>query len=233
MLIDEPNDDDRQFGVRAALQKGLNRALAVQQPVVVRLAARVGHGDPNVSPKAAVDALEAHYRRTVVGLGAAAGSSSVVPGLGTAAGVVVNVAEVGAFLEATVPFCLTMAELHDIRIAELDRRRLLLYAVLLGDAGSRTVVKASERIGKHWAKLIVSGISPAKLLEINKALGRNFITKYGTKQGILVLGREVPFGIGAGVGAAGNYFLGRATIRSARSAFGPAPKSWPGHPEAV
>jgi hypothetical protein len=223
---DEPDDGNGRSRIRAALEKGLDKALAIQQPVVVRLAARVGHGDPGVSPGQAVAALEAHYRRTVVALGAAGGSSSFVPGIGTTAGIVVNVGEVGAFLEATALYCLTMAELHDIRITDLDRRRLLLYAVLLGDAGSEAVRKASERIGKHWAKKIVSGISPAALKQINKVLGHNFVTKYGTKQGILVLGREIPFGIGVGVGAAGNYFLARATVKAARSAFGPAPKSW-------
>ena len=60
---------------------------------MVRLAARVGHGDPGVSPGEAVAALEAHYRRTVVALGAAAGSSSFVPGIGKTAGVLVNVGD--------------------------------------------------------------------------------------------------------------------------------------------
>lgn len=219
-------EDDRSR-VRRALETGLDKALAVQQPVVERLARRVGLGDTEVTPTQAVAALEAHYRRTVVGLGAAAGSSSFVPGLGTAAGVVVNVGEIGAFLEATALYCLALAELHDVQVTDLDRRRLLLYAVLLGDAGSEAVKKASERIAKHWAKRLVAGISPAALKQVNKILGSNFVTKYGAKQGILVLGREIPFGIGAGVGAGGNYLLARATISAARGAFGPAPRAWP------
>ena len=51
---------------------------------------------------------------------------------------------------------------------------------------------------------------------INKVLGKNFVTKQGTKQGILVLGRDVPFGIGAGIGAGGNYLLGKSSVRAAR-----------------
>jgi hypothetical protein len=219
-------EDDRSR-VRRALESGLDKALAVQHPVVERLTRRVGVGDPEVTPAQAVAALETHYQRTVVGLGAAAGSSSFLPGLGTAAGIVVNVGEIGAFLEATALFCLALAELHDVQVTDLDRRRLLLYAVLLGDAGSEAVKRASERIGKHWAKRLVAGISPASLKQVNKILGHNFVTKYGTKQGILVLGREVPFGIGAGLGAGGNYLLARATIKAARGAFGPAPKAWP------
>lgn len=57
----------------------------------------------------------------------------------------------------------------------------------------------------------------------NRVLGPRFITKYGTKQGLLVLGRQVPFGVGAVIGAGGNATLGRATVLAARNAFGPPP----------
>jgi hypothetical protein len=40
----------------------------------------------------------------------------------------------------------------------------------------------------------------------------------------LLLGRAVPFGIGAGIGAAGNAALARGVIRAARRSFGPPPK---------
>lgn len=95
------------------------------------------------------------------------------------------------------------------------------------NSGADAVRRASERIGKHWGKRLVTGISPAALKQINTVLGHNFVTKFGTRQGILVLGREVPFGIGAGTGATGNYVLARATIKAARGGFGPAPKGWP------
>ena len=57
-------------------------------------------------------------------------------------------------------------------------------------------------------------------------LGPRFITKYGTKQGVLVLSKQVPLGIGAGLGAGGNHVFGRLTVKSAKKVFGPAPKSW-------
>lgn len=154
--------------VRATLEHGVDKALGIQQPAIDRVARLVGHDDPVVTPARAVAALERHYRRTVVGLGAAAGASSFVPGIGTAAGVVINLSEVSAYLEATALFCMALAKIHGIEIEDLDRRRLLLFAVLLGDAGTETVKKASEKIGKHWAKKIVSAIPTASLKQINK-----------------------------------------------------------------
>jgi hypothetical protein len=67
-------------------------------------------------------------------------------------------------------------------------------------SGADAIPKIAERTGQHWAKQIVAKVPTSKLLQINKELGRNFITKYGTKQGIIVLGMAVPFGIGAVIG---------------------------------
>jgi hypothetical protein len=61
---------------------------------------------------------------------------------------------------------------------------------------------------------------------VNKVLGRNFVTKYGTKQGVLVLGRQLPFGLGALIGGGGNAAIGYATIRTARKVFGTPPEEW-------
>jgi hypothetical protein len=56
--------------------------------------------------------------------------------------------------------------------------------------------------------------------------GKNFITKYGTRQGIIVLGRVVPVGISAVIGGGANLVLEETGIRASRRAFGPPPESW-------
>ncbi|MEU9531665.1 hypothetical protein AB0D00_04975 [Streptomyces sp. NPDC048213] len=84
----------------------------------------------------------------------------------------------------------------------------------------------AERTGQHWARQIVASVPAQTLRQINKALGRNFITKYGTKQGIIVLGRVVPFGIGAVIGGGANAAVATLSVRAARRAFGPPPTSW-------
>ncbi|WP_258038478.1 MULTISPECIES: hypothetical protein [unclassified Streptomyces] len=67
----------------------------------------------------------------------------------------------------------------------------------------------------------------ATLRQINKVLGRNFVTKYGTRQGIVVLGRVAPFGIGAVIGGGANAALASLAVRAGRRAFGLAPEQWP------
>lgn len=51
----------------------------------------------------------------------------------------------------------------------------------------------------------------------------NFVTKYRTKRGAIVLGRMAPYGIGAGIGAAANAAFARAMIRATDQAFGALP----------
>jgi len=52
-------------------------------------------------------------------------------------------------------------------------------------------------------------------------------------QGTSVVGRAIPFGIGAVIGGGGNHLLGRRVVTSSRSAFGPAPASFPVSLDAV
>jgi hypothetical protein len=99
-------------------------------------------------------------------------------------------------------------------------------AVMLGEAGAKSVQQVAERTGQHWAKHVVRGIPQANINAINKVLGRHFVTKYGTKQGIVVLGRVVPFGIGAAIGGAANAAFSHGIIKAADRAFGVAPATW-------
>jgi hypothetical protein len=64
------------------------------------------------------------------------------------------------------------------------------------------------------------------LRQINRVLGKHFVTKYGTKQGIIVLGRVAPFGIGVVIGGGANAALAALAARAGRRAFGPPSESW-------
>jgi hypothetical protein len=127
----------------------------------------------------------------------------------------------------TTLFALSLAEIHGIPMDEIERRRTLVMGILLGSSGARTIPKVAERTGQHWAREIVAKVPASTLKKINTVLGRNFVTKYGTKQGIIVLGQVVPFGIGAAIGGGASALLARGAILAARRAFGEAPATWP------
>lgn len=206
----------------AAVDKGL----ALQQPTVAAYLRRARQRRPDATPAEVLTSLERQYTATVMALGAGAGASAAAPGFGTAPGFLLNVAEVGAFVEASALFCLAVAEVHGVEVNDLERRRTLLLAVLMGDGGSKIVQKLAGRTGPYWAKSIANGVPMSTINSVNKVLGPRFVTRFGTKQGVFVLGRDLPFGIGAAIGAGGNAAFARMTIKGARRAFGPAPDTW-------
>lgn len=218
---------DREGRQSAALAvRALDKALEIQRPLVLRHLARMRRTRPNSSPAEIIRALEKHYLATVVSSGVAVGGAAAAPGVGTAAALALSVGEVGVFLEASVLFSLAIAEVHGVTIDDLERRRTLVLAVILGNSGSATVEKIAQRTGQHWARKAINSIPIETIRAINRVLGRNFVTKFGTEEGIIVLGRVVPFGIGAVIGGGANAALGTTVTRAARRAFGPPPASF-------
>lgn len=189
----------------------------------------VTRNNPATAPEQIIRSLGREYTLTVATIGVGTGAIAAAPAVGTAGAIGYAAFDIGTFTAASALYALSVAEIHGVRLAEPERRRMLVMAVLAGNSGVVTLEKAAGRTGAHWGKSVVAKIPAAQLRQINKVLGKNFVTKYGTKQGILVLGKVVPAGIGAAIGGAGNAAFARLTIRAARQAFGPAPARLPAH----
>jgi len=201
--------------------------LLIQQPLVVGHVEWLKGSRPGCTPTEIVSALEHQYIAAVTAGGAAAGGSAAAPGVGTGVSLALSAAETLTTLEATVLYVLGVAEVHGIAVTEVERRRTLLLVILLGDSGTKFFEKASKRTGQHWAKKLINSIPMSQINAINGVLGPRFVTKYGTRQGILVLGRLLPFGIGLGIGAGGNFVIARSVVAGARRAFGTSPATFP------
>lgn len=208
-------------------ETALEKALMVQRPIARAHVDRIRRSHPDATPATLVRALERHYLAGVTTMGAASGAAAAVPGVGQTAGLVLVLGEVPVFLDATVLFTLALAEIHGLDVHDIERRRTLVLAVVLGDAGVGFIEKIAGRTGPHMARRIIKAVPMKSIRAVNKVMGKNFVTKYGTKQGILVLGRVVPFGIGAAIGAAGNAAIGSASVGASRKVFGPPPAAWP------
>lgn len=205
------------------LHRALEKAIASQRSPVAGYVARLRRARPDATPAEIVTVLEKQYLRAVTGTGAAVGGAAAVPGVGTVAALALSGGEVALFLEATALFALAVAEVHGIRVEEVERRRTLVLAVALGDHGAMLVEKMAGRTGQHWGDLLPDAIPMSSITAINKTLGRWFWTRYGRKQGMVAIGRIAPFGIGAAIGAAGNRAFGRTVVNTSRRVFGPSP----------
>jgi hypothetical protein len=108
-----------------------------------------------------------------------------------------------------------------------------VQTVLIGDSAITALNKGAGRIFPYWGKQIVNAIPMSAVDKANKVLGPRFITKYGTKQGVLVLSKQIPLGLGIGVGAFSNHMIGRTIVGTARKVFGPAPEFFEPRPDSV
>lgn len=205
------------------LRQGFERILAAQQQLAIANVARLRRVNPDKSPEEIIRILTRTYLAAVTAAGAASGAAAVVPG----AAVPTALADVMAFTEASALYALSLAEVHGLHPEDNERRKLLVVAVLMGNSGTGALEKALGRTGPHWGKKIVAAIPMRTVNNLNKVLGPRFITKYGTKQGVVVLATQVPIGIGAVLGAGGDFCFARLTVASAKKVFGPPPVAWP------
>lgn len=204
----------------------LDKALELQTPLTERHIARLRRKRPDATPDQIVDRLNAEFRAATISSGAAVGAVAAAPGVGTVAAIAIAGGEAVAFLNATVLYVLARSEVQGITIQDVERRRTLVMAVMLGDAGAKGIGAVAERTGQHWARQVVKGMPMAKINAVNKVLGRHFVTKFGTKKGIIVLARVVPFGIGAVIGGAANGVFSQGIITASNRAFGAPSQSW-------
>ncbi|MEU6963007.1 hypothetical protein [Streptomyces chrestomyceticus] len=205
----------------------LDQAIGGQSPLIRKNVARARQRDPEATPAQVIRNLERMYVSALTGTGAAIGGTAAAPGIGTGVALALSAGEALSTLELTALFALSIAEVHGVPIDKVERRRTIVLGIMLGGSGSTTITKVAERTGQHWGRQVVTKVPVETLRQINKILGKNFVTKYGTKQGIIVLGRVAPFGIGAVIGGGANATLAALTVRTARRAFGPPPTSWP------
>jgi hypothetical protein len=204
----------------------LDKAIDLQTPLVRKNIARARQRNREATPAQVIRSLERMYVSALGGTGAAVGATAAAPGVGTGVALALSAGETLSSLELSALFALSVAEVHGVPIDEVERRRTIVMGVMLGGGGSATITKVAERTGQHWGRQVVAKVPVETLRQINKVLGKNFITKYGTKQGIIVLGRVAPFGIGAVIGGGANAALATLAVRAARRAFGSAPASW-------
>jgi hypothetical protein len=212
--------------VERALDAALDKAIAIQRPAVLAYLRRVQERKPAMTPAMLVDQLEHRYLAAVMGIGAASGGTAALPGVGTAASAATGAAEITAFVMATAMYVLAVAELHAVPVSDPQVRRALVLAVLVGDAGALAIEGAAVE-SVHWADVLARATSKDKIAGINARLGHLMLTRFGARQGALLIGRALPFGVGAGIGAVGNAALARMAISAARRLFGPPPAAFP------
>lgn len=214
--------------------RGIDRVLTVQRPVVLAHIRSVRRSRPDATPEQLIRILERRYLAAVTTGGALVGATSVVPAIGTGTALVLSSVETAGFLEASALFAQSVTEVHGIVVDDPDRARALVMTMVLGTAGSDLVKQLAGQVtgsgtGKNafWGEMITKSLPRTVMGPIADRIKRTFLKRYAVAQGTNVVGRLIPFGIGAVIGGGGNHLLGRQIITTSREGFGPAPATFP------
>lgn len=206
-------DPAHQDGV---LERVLNRVVSMNAGLARAHVKRFGGGK---SASALLKRLDRQYRIAISGSSAAVGASAIVPGAGTVASVALTAGQTVATLEATMLYVLSYAEATGVAVDDIDRRRVLLMAVLLGATGTQVVEKVLGNSDEHWGSLIARGAPQEMVSQLNQELRGRFLGRFGVQQGLTALARLLPFGVGAAVGGIAGAVSSGAVIRATRRAF--------------
>lgn len=180
---------------------------------------RLRHENPHKTPEALARLYLAKTRRKYTSVGVVTALPGVIPGLGTAAQIAIEAGAVSAdvllMLRFMASLCYGTALLygHDIKENFEDE-----FTVVLGIwAGVVQAEKAGlAKAGRIGVNHFDTHITDRIRSRMNQKIGRELITKYGSKRGGVALGTLIPFGIGAAVGGTFNYVtinrFGKAAI---------------------
>jgi hypothetical protein len=213
--------------------RGFDAILSVQRPVVLAHIRSIRRRRPDADPAQVLRILERRYLAAVTGGGAAVGATAAIPAVGTATSLALSGVETAGFLEASALYAQSVTELHGIALDDPVRARTLVMALMLGSAGQDLIQQlATQAAGRgsrtaYWGEFVTRNLPGPAFGMLADRVRSAFLKRFAVTQGSSVVGRLLPFGIGAAIGGTGNHLMGRKVVNSSREAFGPAPAVFP------
>lgn len=206
--------------VGKAMAPAIDTLVSARYEPAVAVVDRLREGQPDATARQLADSLISRYRKELTTVGAAAGGAAAMPGVGTAASFAASGADVGWTVSRLGELVLSIGAAYGYSADEVEERRTWVLAVLGMATGAASGMNGvAAQVGQKGGVKLVKAIPMSQITRLNRELGGRIIVKFGTKQGAVRLGRLIPFGVGAGIGAGGNLLLVNAVGRSAKDFF--------------
>ncbi len=204
------------------LSRILDAAVRIPSKNVHKRVERYRRRNPDAAPSEILSMLEKEYRWRVSSVGGGVGVAAAVPAMGSLTAFGLAGVQLAQFVSESAMHVMAVAHLYGVPIDDLERRRTLLLATMLGEDGAAAVQQELGMTTMFWAralfvKLPITGV---------RALNRRLLSMAGTSSARLAghaLGRLVPFGIGAVIGFTASRKMALEVIEGSRLAFGPPP----------
>lgn len=204
----------------------------MQRPLALSIVKKLREAHPDETPEQIHKRLDRTYLRDITAIGGVTGASAFVPGVGTVTSMSLSALAVGGYLERTALYAQAVAELHGVHVHDPETARSMVMAIMLGEEGSQLMNTVLLQTGKaggvsnKWGMLLGNS-SSGKMFSVERTIRNMFIRRFLTRQTGALLGRALPFGVGAVVGGGANLTLGKDVVRNTRRAFGDAPAYFP------
>ena len=174
---------------------------------------------PDDSPDELANRLIRRYAKELAIGGAVSGGAAASP----VAGVAVAAASAGADATFSVgrlgEMIMAIGLVYGHDTTTVDERRAAIVTIMgLADGAAVGMSGLAARAGAKGGARVLQRI-PTTPPPATAGAGRKALSKLGTTKGPWSLTALIPYGIGAGVGAAGNALLARAVGRAAKEYF--------------
>ncbi|OKL48046.1 hypothetical protein [Boudabousia marimammalium] len=195
-----------------AMLEAIDAALKAPAPLIIKRVQKLRRKYPDASSDELVEIVADLFISRASWTGGATGAAAFMPGAGTAVAVGVSTAQLAAFLVHSAYMVLTVAEIKGVEVSSQQQRRFMLLAALLGEGGAEMAREELGKVGSLWAKATLERITGTSGSTINRMLAK-FATKQMTKNtGKQLVGRALPFGVGAAVGFFGTRSMARDVV---------------------
>jgi hypothetical protein len=181
---------------------------------------------PGVVRPEKIDVLTSGFARELGAAGAAAGAAAAAPAVGTGATLAATVGELVWFTGRAGDLVLTIAALHGRTDPSIEERRAWVLAVLIYGSSARDGFSRAVNEATTGMAVASDGRVPVATIQMaNRVMSRALVRKYGSRRGLVALGRLIPAGIGAAIGGTTNYLAVKALARNADQFFARLPYS--------
>ena len=200
----------------------VDRLVESRYDAAAALVARLRAEHPDVTDDQLVERIVRRFSRELGVVAAMSGGAAAGPGAGTAAAVLTAGADVAYSVSRLGEMVLAIGIAYGHDAASFEERKAWVLAVLSMSRGAVAGLDGlAAKIGAEGGAAALASLTGAQLESINSKLAAKVVAKLSTDAAVSRLGRVLPFGIGAGVGAAGGIAIAPSVARQARRFFRP------------
>lgn len=204
----------------------LDRAVTIPSSRIHHHVDAVRRKNPDAAPAVIVEALETRFLRRAARGGGLIGMIAAIPGVGTGTALVLTGTQVASFLRDAAIHVMAVADVYGVPIDDIERRRSLLLASLMGEEGANAVQTQLGVGSLYWGRALLTRLPIGTVKAVNMSLRRRAARKGAEVGSRALVGRLFPFGIGAVIGYTGGKSMGKEVTKGVREAFGPAPRTF-------